>query len=102
MDDKALRRELTNLENGGTFALLGINNFLEGDFFGWYLDAWDTQPQPCEGSEPSQGLATVEAQVDAAAAELWGISETGSCRRSGGRWRSWGKGGSPYRRYGFR
>ncbi|MFH1928291.1 MAG: hypothetical protein ABIK79_09010, partial [Chloroflexota bacterium] len=34
------RLELTNLENGGTFALLGINNFLEGDFFGWYLDAW--------------------------------------------------------------
>jgi hypothetical protein len=41
MTEKQLRRELTNLENGGTFALLGINNFLEGDFFGWYLDAWD-------------------------------------------------------------
>jgi len=38
--EKQLRRELTDLENGGTFALLGINNFLEGDFFGWYLDAW--------------------------------------------------------------
>jgi hypothetical protein len=36
-----LYRQLTNLEGGGTFALLGINNFLEGDFFGWYLDAWD-------------------------------------------------------------
>jgi phage I-like protein len=31
--------------------------------------------QPCEGSEPSQGLAAVEAQVDEAAAELWGITE---------------------------
>ncbi len=40
LPDEALCRELTNLENGGTFALLGINNFLEGDFFGWYLDAW--------------------------------------------------------------
>jgi hypothetical protein len=40
MTEKQLRHELTNLENGGTFALLGINNFLEGDFFGWYLDAW--------------------------------------------------------------
>jgi methylase of polypeptide subunit release factors len=40
MTEKQLRRELANLENGGTFALLGINNFLEGDFFGWYLDAW--------------------------------------------------------------
>jgi len=39
-EDRVLCRELTNLENGGTFALLGINNFLEGDFFGWYLDAW--------------------------------------------------------------
>jgi len=41
MPDRDLRRALTELENGGTFALLGINNFLEGDFFGWYLDAWD-------------------------------------------------------------
>jgi len=38
-----LRRSLTNLEDGGTFALLGINNFLEGDFFGWYLDTWDDE-----------------------------------------------------------
>ncbi len=50
--DKQLRRELTNLENGGTFALLGINNFLEGDFFGWYLDAWETQTS--EVSETSE------------------------------------------------
>ena len=48
--EKQLRRELTNLENGGTFALLGINNFLEGDFFGWYLDAWQTS----EVSETSE------------------------------------------------
>ncbi len=41
MPDRDLRRALTELENGGTFALLGINNFLEGDFFGWYLDTWD-------------------------------------------------------------
>jgi len=53
MTDKQLRHELTNLENGGTFALLGINNFLEGDFFGWYLDAWDAQPPA--GSEPAGG-----------------------------------------------
>jgi methylase of polypeptide subunit release factors len=43
MTEKELHRELTNLENGGTFALLGINNFLEGDFFGWYLDAWNSE-----------------------------------------------------------
>jgi hypothetical protein len=39
--DEGLRGNLTNLENGGAFALLGINNFLEGDFFGWYLDVWN-------------------------------------------------------------
>jgi hypothetical protein len=43
MAEKQLCRELINLENGGTFALLGINNFLEGDFFGWYLDAWSSE-----------------------------------------------------------
>jgi hypothetical protein len=43
LDENGLHRELTNLENGGTFALLGINNFLEGDFFGWYLDAWSNE-----------------------------------------------------------
>jgi hypothetical protein len=41
LPDERVRRELESLENGGTFALLGINNFLEGDFFGWYLNAWD-------------------------------------------------------------
>ena len=51
--EKQLRRELTNLENGGTFALLGINNFLEGDFFGWYLDAWDQTSEVSETSEAS-------------------------------------------------
>ena len=52
--EKQLRCELTNLENGGTFALLGINNFLEGDFFGWYLDVWDAQlPESSELSGSS-------------------------------------------------
>lgn len=31
---------LQNLERGGLFTTLGIKNFLEGDFFGWYLDIW--------------------------------------------------------------
>lgn len=53
MTEKQLYRELTNLENGGTFALLGINNFLEGDFFGWYLDAWDQTSEVSETSEVS-------------------------------------------------
>lgn len=35
-----LRRRLDDLENGGLFARLGIRNFLEADFFGWYLVMW--------------------------------------------------------------
>jgi hypothetical protein len=36
-----LQSWLRNMEAGGLFKELGIRNFLEGDFFGWYLDAWD-------------------------------------------------------------
>jgi len=55
--DKQLHRELTNLENGGTFALLGINNFLEGDFFGWYLAAWESPSPLGRGEGRGEGLA---------------------------------------------
>ncbi len=36
-----LRRSFVSLEHGGLFREYGIRNFLEGDFFGWYLSAWD-------------------------------------------------------------
>lgn len=36
-----LRDELRNLEQGGIWSKLGISNFLEGDLFSWYLDAWN-------------------------------------------------------------
>ena len=36
-----LRVELESLEQGGIWSQLGIHNFLEGDLFSWYLDAWD-------------------------------------------------------------
>lgn len=35
-----LIRELTDIEEGGAYAKRGINNFFEGDFFRWYIDAW--------------------------------------------------------------
>jgi len=35
-----LKAKLTDLEEGGLFNKLGIVNFLEGDFFRWYLGAW--------------------------------------------------------------
>ena len=36
-----LRDELRELEQGGIWSHLGIRNFLEGDLFSWYVDAWD-------------------------------------------------------------
>lgn len=36
-----LRAALADLERGGLFKKYGIRNFLEGDFFGWYLVAWN-------------------------------------------------------------
>ena len=36
-----LRDELHNLEQGGIWSQIGIRNFLEGDLFSWYLDAWN-------------------------------------------------------------
>jgi len=35
-----LPKMLTDIEEGGIYARRGITNFLEGDFFRWYLDAW--------------------------------------------------------------
>lgn len=40
-DSEALLNYLRRMERGGIFKELGINNFLEGDFFQWYLDIWD-------------------------------------------------------------
>ena len=36
-----LKREMTQLEQGGIWNQLNITNFLEGDLFSWYLAAWD-------------------------------------------------------------
>jgi SAM-dependent methyltransferase len=36
-----LRQVFSELEHGGLFRQFGIRNFLEGDFFGWYVLAWD-------------------------------------------------------------
>ncbi len=35
------RKALRDLEDGGLFGRQGINNFLEGDFFSWYLSVCD-------------------------------------------------------------
>jgi hypothetical protein len=44
---KRLREELKDLEEGGIFARLGITNFMEADYFAWYLDEWDEQVAKC-------------------------------------------------------
>lgn len=46
-----LRRRLSELESGDQFAKFGIRNFLEGDFFSWYLDEWNE-----DMSEAIQGM----------------------------------------------
>ncbi len=40
-ESEILRAYLSKMERGGIFSDFGIKNFLEGDFFGWYLDLWD-------------------------------------------------------------
>jgi len=40
-DTQRLRAYLQKMERGGVFTDFGIKNFLEGDFFGWYLDDWN-------------------------------------------------------------
>jgi len=39
--DDVLKSKVEHLENGGLFRQFNIVNFLEGDFFRWYLDIWD-------------------------------------------------------------
>jgi len=41
IDSETLKRKLELLEEGGIFREAGIRNFLEGDLFSWYTQAWD-------------------------------------------------------------
>jgi len=40
LDSNKLRERLSHLESGYAFSARGIENFLEADFFSWYLDSW--------------------------------------------------------------
>jgi type I restriction-modification system DNA methylase subunit len=42
VSDDELKRQLEDIENGGIYSRKGITNFLEGDFFRWYIDAFDS------------------------------------------------------------
>jgi hypothetical protein len=50
-----LRSYLEKMERGGVFTDFGVSNFLEGDFFGWYLDLW--------GEEIDQAIRQVITQL---------------------------------------
>lgn len=54
-----LRRQLVDIENGGIYARKGITNFLEGDFFRWYLDAWNPEVKDAI-QEIARGLSEFE------------------------------------------
>ncbi len=41
LDDSTLKERLVHLESGADFNRQGIVNFLEADFFSWYLDGWE-------------------------------------------------------------
>lgn len=43
LQSKEFKKELENLERGELFAILGIKNFLEEDYFSWYLSAWNEE-----------------------------------------------------------
>jgi len=43
ISEEELKGKLEQIEEGGIYAQRGVTNFLEGDFFRWYLDAWSPQ-----------------------------------------------------------
>jgi len=60
-----LKEELQELEEGGIFVKLGIMNFLEADYFAWYLDEWDD-----DISESTIALVKALSEYEPATAEL--------------------------------
>ena len=41
LDSTSLQGKLAQLESGGIFKSLGVDNFLEGDLLSWYLNDWN-------------------------------------------------------------
>ena len=63
---ESLRDELKELEReGGIFSNFGIVNFLEADYFAWYLDEWDRELAKCMA-----GIIEKLSQYDPSAADL--------------------------------
>jgi hypothetical protein len=60
-----LRDKLRELEEGGIFTQFKITNFMEADYFAWYLDEWDEVV-----AEGIMGIARKLSDYDPSAAEL--------------------------------
>jgi len=58
--DDELKRQIEDIEKGGIYARKGITNFLEGDFFRWYLDAFDSPELRDAIREVARGLSEFE------------------------------------------
>lgn len=43
INGEQLKQKLSDLEDGGLFKRLGIKNYMEGDFFSWYINEWDEE-----------------------------------------------------------
>jgi len=43
MAENNLKEILSRLESGWYYTYFGVKNFLEGEFFSWYLDEWDNE-----------------------------------------------------------
>jgi hypothetical protein len=54
-----LQAQLSDIEEGSIYARRGITNFLEGDFFRWYLDAWSPRLEEAI-REIARGLSDFE------------------------------------------
>jgi methylase of polypeptide subunit release factors len=55
-----LKARLADIEDGGVYAKRGITNFLEGDFFRWYLDAFSSPRLEDAVREMARGLSEFE------------------------------------------
>ena len=58
---ETLKDTLKDLEEGEIFSRIGIRNFLEADYFAWYLDLWDEAL-----AESVNGLARILADYESA------------------------------------
>lgn len=70
ISESELLHQLTDIESGGIYARKGITNFLEGDFFRWYLEAFDSP----ELKEAIREIARALSEFEPAASVLDPIS----------------------------